>query len=125
MTIDEASRKFSIPIEILSKYKNGNRCGAAIEGACQYDDGDLERLSMIMTLYDIGFSAEETNAYLHLLSQGDAALNKRLEMLEQRRSRTLDEIHFREKQMDCLDYLRHQIQKDQKELRKNEGNEQK
>ena len=35
----------------------------------------------------------------------------RLRMLEQRRRATLDDIHFREKQLERLDYLRHELQK--------------
>ena len=34
--------------------------------------------------------------------------------LNQKRSATLDEIHFRERQLERLDYLRHEIRKTQK-----------
>lgn len=36
-------------------------------GSWQYDDSDLENLSLIMTLHDIGFSIEEIENYMRLL----------------------------------------------------------
>lgn len=90
MTINEASERYHIPLEILQEYERWGLCGAVkkVMGAWQYDDTDLERLSMIMTLHDIGFENAETEAYMKLL---------------------LDDIHFREKQISTLDYLRYQI----------------
>lgn len=116
MTINEASEKYNIPIEILHEYESWGLCGTVqqVMGAWQYDDSDLERLSMIMTLHDIGFDAAEVEAYMRLLLAGSATEQERMQMLNRKRSRALDEIHFREKQLDRLDYLRHKIQKNQK-----------
>lgn len=36
-------------------------------GAWQYDDTDLERLGTILSLHDIGFTAEEVETYMRLL----------------------------------------------------------
>ena len=80
-------------------------------GAWQYDDRDIERLSMIMTLHDIGFSNREVETYMRLMLEGDATEQERLRMLSDKRSDTLDEIHFREKQLDRLDYLRFKMKK--------------
>ena len=56
MTIDEASTRYNIPLNILREYESWGLCGAVkkVMGAWQYDDQDIERLSMIMTLH--GFS---------------------------------------------------------------------
>ena len=78
-------------------------------GSWQYDDSDLERLSMIMTLHDLGFSNSEVETYMRLLLYGDHTEVQRLQMLNQRRACALDEIHFREAQLVRLDYLRHSI----------------
>lgn len=43
--------------------------------------------------------------------QGEAAESGRLAILNARRNAMLDEIHFREKQLDRLNYLRYEIQK--------------
>lgn len=63
-------------------------------GAWQYDDADIERLSMIMTLHDIGFKHDEITHYMRLLLQGAST---RMRILKQRRDKTLDEIHFQER----------------------------
>ena len=43
--------------------------------------------------------------------QGEATDPGRLAKLNARRNAMLDEIHFREKQLDRLNYLRYEIQK--------------
>lgn len=111
MTIQEASERYKIPIKILREYESWGLCGAVkkVMGDWQYDDQDLERLSMIMTLHDIGFTNEETEAYMCLLLRGGSTERERLRMLDEKRTAALDEIHFRERQLERMDYLRHQI----------------
>ncbi len=111
MTIDEASTRYNIPLDILHEYESWGLCGAVkkVMGAWQYDDQDIERLSMIMTLHDIGFLNDEVESYMRLLLEGESTEEQRLDMLNRRRSATLDEIHFREMQLDRMDYLRHKI----------------
>ena len=111
MTIDEASTRYNIPLDILREYESWGLCDAVkkIMGAWQYDDQDIERLSMIMTLHDIGFLNDEVESYMRLLLKGESTEAQRLDMLNKRRSATLDEIHFREMQLDRMDYLRHKI----------------
>ena len=111
MTSQEASRLYQIPMEILLEYERWGLCGAVkkVMGAWQYDDTDLERLSTIMTLHDIGFTPEEVERYIRLLLEGTSSDVLRLRMLEQKRSAALDEIHFKERQLQRLDYLRHEI----------------
>ena len=115
MTIQEASERYMIPIKILKEYESWGLCGAVkkVMGAWQYDDTDLERLSTIMTLHDIGFTTEEVETYMRLLLEQKDSDMARLRMLNQKRSTTLDEIHFRERQLQRLDYLRHEIRKTQ------------
>ena len=116
MTIDEASTCYNIPLDILREYESWGLCGAVkkIMGAWQYDDQDIERLSMIMTLHDIGFLNDEVESYMRLLLKGESTEAQRLDMLNKRRSATLDEIHFREMQLDRMDYLRHKIRESNK-----------
>jgi len=109
MTMDEASEHYKIPVSVLKEYESWGLCGAVkkVIGDWQYDDQDLERLSLVMTLHDIGFSSEETETYMKLLISGKSSAQ--LRMLNQRRNVALDEIHFREKQLERMDYLRHEI----------------
>ena len=113
MTMEEASRRYQIPMKILREYESWGLCGAVkkVMGAWQYDDTDLERLSTIITLHDIGFTRSEVESYMRLLLEGEASRTQRLRMLEEKRSAALDEIHFRERQLQRLDYLRHEILK--------------
>lgn len=115
MTIEEASERYRIPMHILREYESWGLCGAVkkVMGDWQYDDGDLERLSTIMTLHDIGFTTQEVETYMRLLLEGEPSGAQRLRMLEAKRSAALDEIHFKEHQLQRLDYLRHEIRKTQ------------
>ena len=113
MTIDEASERYQIPKEILREYESWGLCGEVkkVMGSWQYDERDLERLSMIMTLHDIGFRNDEIEAYMRLMLSDRDTEAERLRMLNRRRDFALDEIHWKQKQLDRLDYLRHIIQK--------------
>ena len=115
MTIDEASERYHIPLEILHEYERWGLCGAVkkVMGSWQYDDTDLERLSLIMTLHDAGFESPEIETYMRLLLEQEGSENQRLKMLELKRRSLLDEIHFREKQLARLDYLRYHIRRQQ------------
>ena len=114
MTKEEASRRYRIPSHILDEYESWGLCGAVkkVMGVWQYDDEDLERLSTIMTLHDIGFTAEEVETYMRLLLEQPDSDRQRLRMMEEKRKETLDEIHFHERQLQRLDYLRHEIQQE-------------
>lgn len=118
MTMKEASERYNIPIKILKEYENWGLCGPVkkVMGAWQYDDPDLESLSMIMTLHEIGFDSEEVETYMRLTLEGEYTQPQRIAMLNKKRSKTLDEIHFKEKQISSMDYLRHEMQKDKKHL---------
>lgn len=111
MTIDEASKRYNIPLEVLHEYEQWGLCNAIkkVMGSWQYDDSDLENLSLIMTLHDIGFNSNEIETYMRLLSDNNN--NLQLYSLNKKRSELLDEIHFREKQLARLDYLRLSINK--------------
>lgn len=116
MTQQEASEHYNIPVSILQEYESWGLCGAVkkVMGVWQYDDEDLERLSTITTLHDIGFTTEEVETYMRLLLEQPDSDKKRLRMMEEKRNETLDEIHFHERQLQRLDYLRHEIQKNKK-----------
>ena len=122
MTIHEASERYNIPIEILREYEEWGLCDEVrkVMGTWQYDERDLQRLSVIMTLHDIGFDNGEVELYMRLLLEGDSTEETRLKMLNQKRGVTLDEIHFKQKQLDRMDYLRYKIAQAQKERRLSE-----
>ena len=113
----EASERYKIPIKILKEYEKWELCGVVkkVMGVWQYDDQDIERLSMIMTLHDMGFNNSEIETYMRLALEGDYTEPERIAMLNRRRGKTLDEIHFKEKQIAHMDHLRYEMQKSQGE----------
>ncbi len=111
MTIHEASERYQIPIKILQEYESWGLCGEVkkVMGSWHYDESDMERLSIIMTLHDIGFTNDEIEEYMRLLLEGKSTEKERMKMLNEKRNGTLDEIHLKQKQLDRLDYLRFEL----------------
>ena len=107
MTKEEASKRYQIPISILNEYESWGLCGAVkkVMGAWQYDDTDLERLSTIMSLHDMGFDVNEVETYMRLLLSDEDTERERLDMLNKKRGEVLNDIHFKERQIARLDYL--------------------
>lgn len=114
MTKQEASEQYNIPMKILDEYEAWGLCSEVkkVMGVWQYDDGDLERLSTIMTLHDVGFTNHEVEVYMRLLLLEENTEAPRMEMIRQKRKNTLKEIHFKEMQIARMDYLRHEISKE-------------
>ena len=113
MTIQEVSQRYQIPEKILKEYENWGLWDTVgpMPEAREYDDQDIEYLSLIMTLYEIGFQSGEVEEYMRLLLMGKETEQRRIEMLNRHRKDTLDEIHFREKRLDRIDYLRFKLQR--------------
>lgn len=111
MTIEEASIRYNIPVSVLQEYESWGLCSEVkkVMGDWHYDETDIERMSLIMTLHDVGFEKEEVEHYMHLLLAGAETEQERMEMLQKKRNGTLDEIHFKQKQLDRLDYLRYEM----------------
>lgn len=113
MTVEEVIKQYKIPRKILDEYQSFGLCDAVREvmGDWKYNDEDLERLSMIMSLHDIGFSTEEVETYMKLLVAGVNTESERMRMLNKKRASVLDDIHFREKQIERMDYLRYEMRR--------------
>lgn len=111
MTKQEASERYSIPVEVLAEYEALHGFQDRKQDTRQYGDQELESISMIMTLHDVGFDRQEVEAYMKLLLEGDRTKEQRIKMLNQKRENALDEIHFKEAQLARLDYLRYNTRK--------------
>ena len=79
-------------------------------GAWQYDDEDIHRLSTIMTLHDVGFSMKKWRSTCGCCWKGKIR-NRNGWRLSVGTATAMDEIHFKQTQLDRLDYLRYKIQK--------------
>lgn len=89
MTVNEVSERYKIPVKILQEYESWGLCGEVkkIMGYWHYDESDIERLSTIMTLHDIGFTNDEVRRYMHLLLEGESTEQERMKMLTEKKKR--------------------------------------
>ena len=96
MTIEEASKKYNIPIKILKEYESWGLFQEVkkVMGSWQYDETDLERLSLIMTLHDLDFTVGEIEKYMKLSLEKNEG--ECLNLLNKKRKGILDEVHLKE-----------------------------
>lgn len=116
MNREDVKKHFNIPPEILEEYHEMGLCKEVkkVMGTWQYDDSDVERLGLIMTLHDVGLTNDEVAYFMQLETKGSKTEAERRKILDEKRASRLDEIHFKEKQLDCLDYLRQKINEQEK-----------
>lgn len=123
MNKEEISMRFGIPENILDEYHSMELCDAVCiaMGDWKYTDEDLERLSMIMALHDMGFTKDQVETYMKLLVAGESTEKARMNILDKQRKKALDEIHLKERQLERMDYLRYQIRENQRKNKKQQG----
>lgn len=105
MTLKEAEKKFGISHSTLEQYVYFGfirKAGTSSEESFQ--DEDFENLGMIDTLLNAGFTPKETKDYL-LLSKENKTEQQQITILTNKRRIILDEIHKKQKLLDCLDYM--------------------
>lgn len=121
MTRQEVSERFQIPAVILDAYEKWDLCDSARQtmGVRQYDDRDIELLSLMVILREIGFSKEDIFAYMRLYLSGESTLAERRALLDRKRADLLGRIHAKENQLNQLDDLRYEMQKKQREEKEN------
>ena len=76
-------------------------------GFWQYDETDFEILSLIMMLHDLDFTVEEIKKYMKLSLEKNE--REWLKLLNKKRKGILDEVHLKEKQLSRIDYLRYEM----------------
>lgn len=105
MTLKEAEKKFGMSHSTLEQYVSFGfirKAGTSSEESFQ--DEDFEKLGMIDTLLNAGFTPEETKDYLQLLKENKTE-QQQITILTNKRRIILDEIHKKQKLLDCLDYM--------------------
>ena len=76
-------------------------------GSWQYDETDFERLSVIMMFFGLFFTVEEIKKYMKLSLEKNE--REWLKLLNKKRKGILDEVHLKEKQLSKIDYLRYEM----------------
>ena len=111
----DISKRYGIPLRVLRAYEHWNLYANGTqkaEKATKTDlqtDADLKNLSLVMTLYELGFTEQEARTYLCLCLQGPQTAQQRRRMLQMRRDALLQTIHDLEKLVAHIDYLRCEI----------------
>lgn len=74
----------------------------------------MDQEAVVQNLEDAGCSAEFIQRYLET-AQAESGTADRLRLLERQRRELLDRLHDGQRMLDCLDHLRYQLQKRQKQ----------
>ena len=112
MTITEACKRYNIPHKIRQEYESLGLLASKTEAPdWECGDQDMEALNLLILLHESGFGPKEAKAYLAASLQRNAAVADCLKILNRKRKQMLEEIHQRETQLDRLDYLRYELQK--------------
>lgn len=80
-----------------------------VNGIREYEDKDIERLSLIVTLKNTGLSIEAIAKFIELDKDGAGTINQRIKMLKNERQKILDNIHEQQNNLYSLDCLIYQI----------------
>ena len=112
MERQEICARYNIPVQIFRIYER-----ICPEEKTRYNDSDIERLGMIMTLCDAGFSEAEIERYMNFCKNGKSEPEKCISMLENKRRGTLEKIHHMERQIENIDCLKYKLKA---EVMKNE-----
>lgn len=115
MKTEEVSEKFNINIEELRYYESvGLLDDVKInDGIREYEDKDIKILSKVITLKNLELNISEISRYIKLMNLGLDGDNERIKILNKKRNILLDEIHDKQKNIDCLDYIIYEINKNQ------------
>ena len=103
MTIQELSRQYHIGIDKLQYFCDNH----FIKEEQKYSDESIKRLSLMCTLYDTGMRAKTIKRFLSLAN--DENYSEQAKLLSMHRYNLLDDIHEKQKALDQLDYMVHEI----------------
>lgn len=106
MTLEDAGKKFVLPLSTLEQYvsfgfikKSGKRGETE-----NYREEDFEQLGLVNTLFSAGFTPEEIKKYLTLTAKTGTD-EQQIRMLKKQRRLLLDGIHKQQKILDSLDFM--------------------
>lgn len=114
MTIEEVSGRYNIPMEVLKMYERWNLCGEVkkLIEAWKYDDTDLKRLGLVMSLHNMRFENEEIEKYMCYELKGDETKRERIELIKKKRAELMRGIHADEKRVRELDFMKYELEKE-------------
>ncbi|RGB53316.1 MerR family transcriptional regulator [Absiella sp. AM54-8XD] len=82
----------------------------AENGLMEYDDKDIKRLSLLVTLTQIGMNMEDIKTYIGYERCDIDQKSKKVLLLKKHRQALLEKLHDQQKCIDCLDMLLYDLQ---------------
>ena len=111
MTVDEIGRRYQISSEKLRIYlQNGLFTAEELEREDRQEEWQ-HRFCLIHTLEESGMDLLEIKRYLDLRSHEGTVSDEQIRILRRQRCRLLEDIHGKQKCLDCLDYLIYKAKK--------------
>lgn len=113
MTLLEASKRFGIDQDKLLYYeKNGLfDCHRQPDGKVDYCDETLEYIGLIDILLKTGLDIKDLKTYLEEPGEDGILHETQIKILMKQRYALLDDIHSKEKILNQLDYIIHELTK--------------
>ncbi|MEG0276339.1 MAG: MerR family transcriptional regulator [Coprobacillus sp.] len=111
MKIKEVSQKYNITETALRYYEKVGLFDDVkrINNIREYEDKDIERLSMIMSLKKVGLHIQAILRFLKLMKDNRDTRNERILILNKQRQELMDQIHQYQKNLDSLDFLIYEL----------------
>lgn len=112
MTIQEASSKSNVDIKELQYYEEKGLVEFKKEDFTldiENENDEIEYISSIHMLFLMGMDISELRKLKEVEGNSPQAKNEKIKILRKYRFQLLEDIHGRQKSLDCLDYLIHKI----------------
>ena len=113
MTIEQASDYFGVPIEKLQTYENQGLfdCNRQLDGTIDYSEELMEYVGIINILTDAGAEADALRGFMRQLMESTITKEEKLRYLRSQRQKLLESIHIKQKSLDQLDFIIHNVNK--------------
>ena len=107
MNINEISLTYNVLVDCIQDFENQGFFDEVkhIDGEKIYEEKDIQKLSFLMTLKNVGMSIQDMKKYIQYISEGDSTLSQRIDMLTRYRQALLEKAHTCYKSIDILDYF--------------------
>ena len=112
MKIEEVHQKYQVSMDKLKKFEEAGlfEDKKTCDGCCEYQDQDIDKLSCILSLDKVGMDADTIQEYLNLERKGDTTKAQRKQLLRKQRDIMLNDLHDKQKCLDCLDFLIYELE---------------
>lgn len=106
MKINEVSRKFNISLSKLRYYEKVGLFDNVkrVNNIREYEDNDIKRLQLILSLKSSGLSIKEILVFIELEEDGHKKAQQKTIFINHR-NKLVNQIHKLQKNLDSLDYL--------------------